>query len=55
MPDFIFSKTDPFDHSRIQLEFSAETLDEVLEVFECFLRGCGFVFLGHVEIAEEED
>jgi hypothetical protein len=35
--------------------FNAHQLDTVLEEFELFLKGCGFVFDGHLDIISEED
>ena len=44
--------------SNCDVEFTVSsnsmTYPELLEVFEEFLRGCGYVFDGHVEIVEEE-
>lgn len=33
----------------------AMVLSEVIEEFESFLRGCGFVFDGHIEIVDDEN
>lgn len=35
------------------VEFSAESLDDILLEFEHFLRGCGFAFDGNVIIDQE--
>lgn len=38
-----------------KMRFSPEsTLDELIEHFECFLKGSGFSFNGQVQIIEEE-
>jgi hypothetical protein len=34
---------------------SGETLPEILESFEDFLRGCGFVFDGNLYIVSDEE
>jgi hypothetical protein len=36
-------------------EFDAEYLYEVLEEFENFLRGCGYVFRGQLDFVENEE
>jgi hypothetical protein len=36
------------------LEFEAETLPEVLEEIERFLRGCGYHFEGQLDIIKDE-
>lgn len=47
---------DPGPKHRIEVEFDAEILDDVLEEFAMFLRGCGYFFDGQllpVEFDEE--
>lgn len=40
---------------KVTLEMSPESdLPEVLEAFQSFLLGAGYVFNGHIEILEEE-
>lgn len=41
--------------SKITTETNAETLNEVLEEFECFLKGSGYHFEGKIDIVREED
>jgi hypothetical protein len=36
------------------MEFKAVRLDEIVANFEDFLRGCGFVFEGHLDFVEDE-
>ena len=36
------------------VEFKAEVLSDILEQFELFLRGCGFVFDGTLDIVVDE-
>ena len=45
--------------SKRKIEFEAESLGSILEQFEMFLRGCGYVFEGQLDIvndfAEQDD
>jgi hypothetical protein len=48
----------PFVHSiqsKKTVEFNAETLNDIMNEFEMFLRGAGFHFNGHLDIVEEEE
>jgi len=38
----------------VGMEFKAVVLDEIVANFEDFLRGCGFVFKGHLDFVEDE-
>jgi hypothetical protein len=38
----------------LTITLRADTLQEVLESFERFLKGAGFVFSGHLDIVEED-
>ena len=50
-----FIKTSAEDQSSVAFEMSGDsTYDQVIETFECFLRGCGYVFDGHIEMIEDE-
>lgn len=49
------SSTYSNDGYKVNLETDEEGLAEVLEAFECFLKGCGFNFNGHLEIIEEDE
>ena len=40
--------------SKLTTEFSAVTLDRVLEEFELFLKGSGFVFDGHLDFVQDK-
>ena len=42
-------------NSKQTVEFSAVNLDDVLQEFETFLRGAGFVFAGNIIIHDEND
>ena len=37
------------------VEFETETLDQLLNEFEMFLRGCGFYFRGTLDIVPYDD
>ncbi len=54
---YIFTKNqdinNKFDHTKVQIESDAETLSEILEAFEYFLKGSGFVFEGHLDIVND--
>ena len=39
--------------SKRKIEFEAESLGSILEQFEMFLRGCGYVFEGHIDIVDD--
>ena len=39
--------------SKITHEFEAELLPDVIMYLDAFLRGCGFVFRGQLEIIED--
>jgi len=48
----------PFAHSiqsKRTVEFNAETLDCILNEFEMFLRGSGFLFDGQLDIVNEDE
>jgi len=42
-----------FDNNKITVEFDAIDLPTVFENFEYFLKGCGFVFEGNIDIVED--
>jgi len=39
----------------VEITSQAHTLDEVVEAFECALRGVGYCFDGHFVLEEESD
>ena len=39
--------------SKRKIEFEAESLSSILEQFEMFLRGCGYVFDGQLDIVND--
>ena len=44
---FIFNCVD--GDTRIDVTFRAETLNELVSQFDCFVRGCGFVPKGEIK------
>lgn len=58
MPKFTFVKhVDPnneFDNTKIEFTVEEQSLSEIIEVFEDFLRGCGFIIQGKLDVIEEE-
>jgi len=53
MSKFTFTHT--LDDLKITHEFDEIQLNNVIENFESFLRGCGFVFNGNLEIIENSN
>lgn len=56
---FTFSKeSDGTDfennQSNVGMEFHALELPDILSHFEDFLRGCGFIIDGHLDVMEDE-
>lgn len=45
---------DDGDEHRVTKEFTAETWHDALMSFEEFLRGCGYVFNGYLDLVEED-
>jgi hypothetical protein len=37
----------------VHIKIKEHTIPEVVEAFECALRGCGFCFNGHFELTED--
>lgn len=56
---YLFKKTpdDKRDEAIVTLELdhTEQSLDDMCTAFMDFLRGCGFVFDGNVEIVNDED
>jgi hypothetical protein len=40
--------------TRVLVETDAEALDDVIEAFEDYLRGCGYIFTEHIGLVEKE-
>ena len=54
---FTFEHKSDYDNqptTLVTVTTDAVSLSEILGTMEDFLRGCGFVFDGHLEIVEEE-
>lgn len=52
---YFFSKSEnTTSNHEITLSFKGEYLYEIIENFEQFLRGCGFVFDGRLDIVPDE-
>ena len=41
--------------SKKTVEFNGESLDDIINEFEMFLKGCGFNFNGHLDFVTEEE
>lgn len=54
MTQYQFEAYDPDEQSTTTKEFSAVSLDTILEEFQYFLRGVGFEFDGNIEIVPVE-
>ena len=50
---FIREESDYYNNSKSTTEFSAIALDNIIQEFEMFLRGCGFVLDGHLDIVQD--
>ncbi len=59
MSKYIFTKLpmahDEFDDVKLQMTTEAETLSDLIETFQYFLKGSGFHFDGNLEIVTEDD
>jgi len=51
---FICQETFRNNPSTRTVEFPATMLDDVVKEFEMFLKGCGFIFDGHLEIVQDD-
>jgi hypothetical protein len=41
--------------TKINMEFEAEYIDDVLEEFAMFLRGCGYVIDGRLDVVPHDE
>ena len=41
--------------TKTTMEFESESLDDVLEEFAMFLRGCGFVIEGRLDVVPHDE
>jgi len=44
-----------YDTTRVEVQCNATSLPDILEAFESFLRGSGYVFTGTLDIVTEEE
>jgi hypothetical protein len=49
------SLTDRRPGTKINMEFESETLEDVLEEFSMFLRGCGYVIDGRLDVVPHDE
>jgi hypothetical protein len=49
------SLTDRRPGTKINMEFESEMLEDVLEEFAMFLRGCGYVIDGRLDVVSHDD
>ena len=42
------------NQATVFIEFEAQTLPDIVANFEDFLRGCGFMFDGHLDFVEDD-
>jgi len=53
---FTLSASEPYGNkSFVTHSFSADVLDDVLDMMDQFLKGCGYVYDGYVTIVPEEE
>jgi hypothetical protein len=48
-------ETNSFDNTSVMVVAEVTTLDEALQAYEDFLRGCGFHFDGSLEVIGPDD
>ena len=49
------SLTDRRPGTKINMEFESEMLEDVLEEFSMFLRGCGYVIDGRLDVVPHDE
>ena len=49
------SLTDKRPGTKINFEFESETLEDVLEEFALFLRGCGYTIDGRLDVVPQDE
>lgn len=59
MSKFVFIKNkdsnNEFDTSTVKMESDTEVLGDILEDFENFLRGCGYIINGTIDVVPNEN
>ena len=48
-------KGNRFDKTKVVVEVETDGLDDLIEGFQEFLNGCGFVLKGNIELVSEEE
>ncbi len=54
---YSFTKKSIEDHEvidRVEIDFRAIHLDDIIQHFEAFLKGSGFHFKGHLQVVNDE-
>jgi hypothetical protein len=51
---FTFIREESFHGSKITYETPSESLDQILSEFGDFLRGCGFVINGYLDVVNDD-
>ena len=51
---YVLKQIDDYTPSEITVEFTADSLPTVLEQFHFFLKGCGFIYNGEIDIVEPQ-
>ena len=52
--NFTFGAKEAFKSKDISVNFEAESIGDILSQFEDFLRGCGFILDGYLDIVDEK-
>jgi hypothetical protein len=54
---YTYNETEFEEYSPVEVTFDMPgdvTITQMLNNFECYLKACGFVFDGHLEVVDEE-
>ena len=52
---YIFKQIDEYTPSETTVEFTTDTINGIFEQFQFFLKGCGYVFNGQIDIVPDEE
>lgn len=55
MAKYTFTSEEPLNNSKITYEFEGVSLVDIVEHFEMFLKGSGFIFQGQLDFVEEDN
>lgn len=50
-----FDFTDKRPGTKVSMEFDVESLDDILEEFAMFLRGCGYTIDGKLDVVPHDE